>query len=95
MSDILTVLSETIDRRLSTSDVSTSYTAELASAGPTRVAQKVGEEGVELALAIAMNSRSDAINEAADLIYHVLVALRLRNITLQEVLDELARRHAG
>ena len=52
-----------------------SYTAKLADAGTRRMAQKVGEEGVELALAAASGEREDIVAEAADLIYHLLVVL--------------------
>lgn len=72
----------------------TSYTARLAAKGPLEVAQKVGEEGLELALAGAAEGDERVIDEAADLIYHMIVLLRLRGITLSDVEAALARRHA-
>ena len=69
-----------------------SYTASLLASGPQRIAQKVGEEGVELALAGVGSDRSRVVAETADLIYHVLVLLAGHNIGLQEVVDELKRR---
>lgn len=71
----------------------TSYTASLFAAGGARIAQKVGEEGVELALAGVAGERDKVIAEAADLLYHVLVLLGSREIRLTEVVAELRRRH--
>lgn len=71
-----------------------SYTAKLVSEGAVRVAQKVGEEGVELALAGAVQSNREVITEAADLLYHMLLLLELRGIPLSDVSAELVRRHA-
>lgn len=71
-----------------------SYTASLFQAGPMRIAQKVGEEGVELALAGAAGEDRAVVSEAADLIFHLLVLLRARDIPLADVITELERRHA-
>jgi len=70
-----------------------SYTAKLARAGITTVAQKVGEEGVELALAGAVQSDVDVIDESADLLYHMLVLLALRGISFASVIAALEVRH--
>jgi len=70
-----------------------SYTASLLAAGATRIAQKVGEEGVELALASVSGDRQSITSEAADLVYHLLVLLESHAIPLEEVVEELARRH--
>lgn len=70
-----------------------SYTASLLAAGLQRIAQKVGEEGVELALAGVGDDRSRVVAETADLLYHVLVLLAARGVSLDEVLQELERRH--
>lgn len=72
-----------------------SYTARLMSAGPMRIAQKVGEEGVELALAGCAGSTVEVTAEAADLLYHVLVLLQARGLSLARVLEELASRHTA
>ena len=70
-----------------------SYTAQLLADGPSRIAQKVGEEGVELALASVTGDDDDVRNEAADLLYHLLVLLNARSITLEDVVATLASRH--
>lgn len=72
-----------------------SYTTRLFEAGAARIAQKVGEEGVETALAGASGDAEALVGEAADLIYHLLVLLRSRGIPLADVVAELERRHAG
>jgi len=72
-----------------------SYTTELIQAGPLRVAQKVGEEGVEVALAGAAQSVERVVAESADLIYHLGVLLHLRGSSLAAVLAELRERRLG
>ena len=72
-----------------------SYTARLAAGGPKAVAQKVGEEGVELALAGVAGSEEEVVAEAADVLYHLLVLLQLRGLPLATVVQELERRHAA
>jgi phosphoribosyl-ATP pyrophosphohydrolase/phosphoribosyl-AMP cyclohydrolase len=62
-----------------------SYTARLFAQGTTRIAQKVGEEGVEVALAGAAGSDGELLEEAADLAYHLLVLLRARGLGLAQV----------
>lgn len=74
-------------------DPEESYTARLLAKGPSRVAQKVGEEGVETAIAAATGDRESFRYEAADLIYHLLVACISSGITFNEVLEELMSRH--
>ncbi|MCX7828019.1 MAG: bifunctional phosphoribosyl-AMP cyclohydrolase/phosphoribosyl-ATP diphosphatase HisIE [Thermanaerothrix sp.] len=71
----------------------TSYTRRLLEAGPQRAAQKVGEEAVETAIALATGDAERAVEEAADLLYHLLVALKSRDIPLNRVLKRLAERH--
>lgn len=70
-----------------------SYTAKLLAKGINKVAQKVGEEGVETALAGANEADDKLIGEAADLLFHLLVLLRARDIPLRQVTRELERRH--
>jgi phosphoribosyl-ATP pyrophosphohydrolase/phosphoribosyl-AMP cyclohydrolase len=72
-----------------------SYTAELFAQGPGRIAQKVGEEGVEVALAAVGTDDAKVIGEAADLLYHLVLLLRQRGLSLADVTAELALRHAG
>jgi len=70
-----------------------SYTARLLEKGVNRVAQKVGEEGVELALAGAAQGEDKVIEESADLLFHMLVLLRARGVSLGQVVRELEKRH--
>jgi phosphoribosyl-ATP pyrophosphohydrolase/phosphoribosyl-AMP cyclohydrolase len=70
-----------------------SYTAALAARGINRMAQKVGEEGVEVALAAATGKDELLLSESADLIFHLLVLLRFRGYSLADVADKLEQRH--
>ena len=70
-----------------------SYTTRLLEAGVKRIAQKVGEEGLETALAAATGDREELANEAADLLYHLLVLLRASDLSLGEVIQTLESRH--
>ena len=70
-----------------------SYTASLFRAGIKRCAQKVGEEGVETALAAVAGDDAELVAEAADLVFHLMVTLTARQIPLQRVVDELTKRH--
>ena len=72
-----------------------SYTARLAAMGTKRIAQKVGEEGVELALAAAAGDQQETIDEAADLGYHLIVLLAKRGLSLEDVTRRLEARHSG
>ncbi|AOM42844.1 bifunctional phosphoribosyl-AMP cyclohydrolase/phosphoribosyl-ATP diphosphatase HisIE [Xenorhabdus hominickii] len=71
-----------------------SYTARLYASGTKRIAQKVGEEGVETALAATVNDREELTNEAADLIYHLLVLLQDQNLDLSCIIRQLRERHS-
>lgn len=70
-----------------------SYTTSLFAAGKARVAQKVGEEGVELALARMKEDRAEIAEEAADLLYHVLVLLADADMSLADAVAVLKKRH--
>ena len=70
-----------------------SYTATLVAEGLTRIAQKVGEEGVELALAAVAQSDEAVIGEAADLLYHTALLLKAKGLSLAQVVAELECRH--
>lgn len=72
-----------------------SYTARLYSQGPKRIAQKVGEEGLEVALAAVGETDEKLIAEAADLLFHLLALLKSRNVPFAGVVTELENRHAG
>ncbi|MDE2154918.1 MAG: bifunctional phosphoribosyl-AMP cyclohydrolase/phosphoribosyl-ATP diphosphatase HisIE [Xanthomonadaceae bacterium] len=71
-----------------------SYTTRLFEGGIRRIAQKVGEEGVETALAAVAQGDEELLGEAADLIFHLTVALRARGLSLVDVAVLLAERHA-
>ena len=70
-----------------------SYTNRLLNEGYERVAQKVGEEAVEVVIAGALQGRERTISESADLIYHLFVLLVQQDIQLEEVEAELEKRH--
>ncbi|WP_158150630.1 bifunctional phosphoribosyl-AMP cyclohydrolase/phosphoribosyl-ATP diphosphatase HisIE [Pantoea ananatis] len=74
-------------------DPDSSYTAKLYASGTKRIAQKVGEEGVETALAATVNDREELTNEASDLIYHLLVLLQDQDLDLSTIISNLRARH--
>ena len=74
-------------------DPETSYTAKLYASGTKRIAQKVGEEGVETALAATVHDRFELTNEASDLMYHLLVLLQDQDLDLTTVIENLRKRH--
>ncbi|HAQ35746.1 MAG: bifunctional phosphoribosyl-AMP cyclohydrolase/phosphoribosyl-ATP diphosphatase [Maricaulis sp.] len=76
-------------------DPETSYVARLLSGDPRKAAQKVGEEGVEVALAAAVQDDAALTEEAADLIFHLLVALEARGVAFGDVVETLRQRHAS
>jgi phosphoribosyl-ATP pyrophosphohydrolase/phosphoribosyl-AMP cyclohydrolase len=69
-----------------------SYTTKLFNEGITRIAQKVGEEGVEVVIASLKQNDARLAEESADLLYHLLVLLRERGLSVRDVLNELQRR---
>jgi len=71
-----------------------SYTTQLFEAGTRRIAQKVGEEGVETALAAVAQNDDELLGESADLVYHLLVLLQSRGLDLADVVARLHARHA-
>jgi phosphoribosyl-ATP pyrophosphohydrolase len=74
---------------------SDSYTVRLVQAGSKRIAQKLGEEGVELALAAATGDKDEVVDEAADLMYHLIVLLADQELKLGAIADRLRTRHFG
>ena len=72
-----------------------SYTARIWAQGPARMAQKVGEEGVEVALAAVTQTDEKLVGESADLLFHLALLLKSRNLSLRDVVAELERRHAA
>ncbi len=83
---------ETIIEQRSSAGADTSYTARLLDKGALKCAEKFGEEAVELALAAAAQEPTNVANEAADVLYHLLVLLRARGVALNDVLDILNQR---
>ncbi len=78
-------------RRASTADKS--YTKTLFNRGTPFIAQKVGEEAVEVAIAAVQGDRGQIIAEASDLVYHLLVLLEANELSLADVATELSARH--
>lgn len=74
-------------------DPETSWTAKLLSKGPEKCAEKFGEEAIEAVIEAVKGDREKLTYEAADVLYHLLVMLAARDVTLDEVLAELDRRH--
>jgi phosphoribosyl-ATP pyrophosphohydrolase/phosphoribosyl-AMP cyclohydrolase len=90
----LSVLEATIANRMAEKPEG-SYTARLIAQGPSRIAQKIGEEGVETALAAVTRDDSGVLSECADLIFHLMVLLKSRNLELADVAQELRSRHSA
>jgi phosphoribosyl-AMP cyclohydrolase / phosphoribosyl-ATP pyrophosphohydrolase len=86
---------ERIITERATASPEVSYTARLFARGRTRISQKVAEEGVEVALAGVAEPDGQLIAESADLVFHLLVLLKSRDIPLARVVEELEARHAA
>ncbi|ARX08211.1 TPA: bifunctional phosphoribosyl-AMP cyclohydrolase/phosphoribosyl-ATP diphosphatase HisIE [Proteus mirabilis] len=84
---------ENLLRERKSASPDSSYTAQLYASGTKRIAQKVGEEGVETALAATVNDREELKNEASDLLYHLMVLLQDQSLSLSDVIDCLQKRH--
>lgn len=84
-------LFKTITDRKS-ADPSSSWTAKLLSQGPAKCAEKFGEEAVEAIIEATKGDKARLTSEAADVLYHLLVMLAARDVTLDDVLAELAQR---
>ncbi|WP_413685624.1 bifunctional phosphoribosyl-AMP cyclohydrolase/phosphoribosyl-ATP diphosphatase HisIE [Proteus sp. NMG38-2] len=84
---------ENILRERKNASPDSSYTARLYASGTKRIAQKVGEEGVETALAATVNDREELRNEASDLLYHLMVLLQDQSLSLSDVIGCLQERH--
>jgi phosphoribosyl-AMP cyclohydrolase / phosphoribosyl-ATP pyrophosphohydrolase len=90
----LAQLTEIIEKR-SHEAPDRSYTARLIADGVARMAQKVGEEGLEVALAAVAQADDKLVSESADLLFHLMVLLKGKNLQLDAVVKELATRHAA
>ncbi|BBI19183.1 phosphoribosyl-ATP pyrophosphatase [Qipengyuania flava] len=89
--DTLSRLERTVAERRA-ADPSQSYVASLHAKGLPQIARKLGEEGVEAAVATLSGSHDELVGEAADILFHLVVALQARDIPLAAVLAELDRR---
>ena len=89
----LAQLDQVVADRIKSGDKS-SYTVRLVQEGVARVAQKVGEEGVETALAALQKNAKEFTGEAADLLYHLIVLLRAKKLSLTDAIAVLEKRHA-
>ena len=89
--DIIDRLEQVIAER-KTGDATKSYVASLFSKGRKKIAQKVGEEGVEAALAAVLDDKNDSISESADLFFHMMVLWADMDIAADDIFQELARR---
>ncbi len=78
-----------------TNPVESSYINKLRGKGLNKIAQKVGEEGVETVIAALNETQNDFINEASDLIFHLLVLMKEKEVSLETIATNLAARHAG
>lgn len=85
---------ESVIARRADDDDRASYTARLLQSGINKVAQKVGEEAVEVVIEAKDNDKPKFIAESADLLYHLLVLCRAKNVSLSEIEQELLGRHA-
>lgn len=89
--DILARLEATLrDRRQA--DAGESYVASLYQKGSRKIAQKVGEEAVETAMAVAAGDRRELVRESADLLFHLMVLLEAEGLSLDDIAAELAER---
>ena len=84
---------EAVIRERRTASGEESYTKTLFNRGMPYIAQKVGEEGVELALAAVQGDNGRTISEAADLMYHIMVLLEASELSLEDLANELSARH--
>ncbi len=91
MNKILERLDLTIQRKI-TESPNKSHTARLLKKGTEKCAEKFGEEAIELVVACVKKKKKEIIGEAADTLYHMCVLLRSKNISIDEVLSELASR---
>jgi phosphoribosyl-ATP pyrophosphohydrolase len=92
MTDFIDDLSATIQDR-KTNPKAGSYTNSLFDAGEDEIVKKVGEEAVEIILAVKGQGKTRIVEETADLVYHLLVMLAAQELTWDDVRTELAKRH--
>lgn len=91
MANVLTRLARTIESRKG-ADEKKSYASKLFARGPEKCAEKFGEEAVEAIIAAAKGDKKGLTEEAADVLFHLLVMLSARNVKLEDVYAELEQR---
>ena len=92
MSDFTLSDLETIVAERAKASPEESWTAKLVAAGQAKAAKKLGEEAIETVIAAVTNDRANLAAESADLLYHLMVVLKIADIPLQDVMGELERR---
>ena len=85
---------ENIVATRATADPTQSWTAKLVAAGQDKAAKKLGEEAIEAVMAAVKDDRENLVYESADLLYHLMVVLKIADIPLKDVMQELERRTA-
>ena len=85
---------EAIVATRATADPTQSWTAKLVAAGQDKAAKKLGEEAIEAVMAAVKNDSDNLVYESADLLYHLMVVLKIADIPLKDVMQELERRTA-
>ncbi|KQW27793.1 phosphoribosyl-ATP pyrophosphatase [Rhizobium sp. Root274] len=94
MSDFTLADLETIVSNRAQASPSESWTAKLVAGGQDKAAKKLGEEAIEAVMAAVKDDRENLVYESADLLYHLMVVLKIADIPLQDVMQELERRTA-
>ncbi len=89
--EILKYLEDAIDKKSSSKD-NNSYIYKLSQQGLNRITQKFGEEAVEVIIAAVSNNKQDLIYETADLVFHLIILLRRKNISIEDIANELVKR---
>ncbi len=87
-------LEQIVAERARSSDASSSWTAKLFAAGIDKASKKLGEEAVETVIAAVQGDQQGLVSESADLLYHLLVVLKIAGVPLTDVMAELERRTA-
>lgn len=91
MANVLTRLARKIEKRKG-ADKKKSYTAKLFARGPEKTAEKFGEEAIEAIIACVKGDKKNLTEECADVLFHLLVMMQSRDVSLEDVLAELERR---
>jgi phosphoribosyl-ATP pyrophosphohydrolase len=85
-------LEQIVAERARSGDASSSWTAKLFAAGIDKASKKLGEEAIETVIAAVQGDRQNLVSESADLLYHLLVVLKISDVPIADVMAELERR---